>query len=77
MVDFLAERNVHATQVKHLEALGLERSKTFDKLSREEQQLKHDLAAAKQAAKASSDRQAKVRRVVAGGLSSKRPCKAL
>jgi len=59
-VDFLAERNVHATQVKHLEALSAERSKTFEKLSREEAVLKADLETNLAAAKAINEKRTRV-----------------
>lgn len=60
VVDFLAERNVHATQVKHLEALAAERAKTFEKLTREEGVLKADLASNLAAAKAVNEKKTKV-----------------
>jgi len=56
----LAERNVHATQVKHLEALSAERTKTVEKLSREEAVLKADRQSTRAAAKAINDKRARV-----------------
>lgn len=35
VVDFLAERNVHMTQMKHVDAMIGERTKTYEKLARE------------------------------------------
>mmetsp|Transcript_58185 Transcript_58185/g.131830 ORF Transcript_58185/g.131830 Transcript_58185/m.131830 type:complete len:422 (+) Transcript_58185:94-1359(+) len=60
VVDYLAERNVNATQVKHVMGLSAEREKTLEKLTREETALKASLAEAKAAAKTSADRRTKI-----------------
>ena len=57
---------MHATQVKHLEALSAERTKTVEKLSREEAVLKADRQSTRAAAKAINDKRARVSPVAQG-----------
>jgi chromosome segregation ATPase len=43
VVDFLAEKNVQSTQMKHLEAMAIERSKTLEKIAKEHKSLENEL----------------------------------
>jgi chromosome segregation ATPase len=60
VVDFLADRNVHETQAKHLDAVAGERGRTVEKLAREEAGLRAELAAVEASSKASAEKRAKV-----------------
>jgi hypothetical protein len=60
VVDFLADRNVHETQTKHLDAVAGERGRAVEKLAREEAGLRAELAAVVAASKGSAERRAKV-----------------
>mmetsp|Transcript_34079 Transcript_34079/g.43961 ORF Transcript_34079/g.43961 Transcript_34079/m.43961 type:complete len:421 (+) Transcript_34079:42-1304(+) len=54
VVDYLAEKNVQNTQMKHLEAMSNERTKTLEKLLKEKKALEYELESTKAISEAAS-----------------------